>query len=258
MYNLLYSLFLLHSLLSFVMPITSSIYAPVNCPEGAIPFGADVCVDKKEAFVNAMTFLEKNLPSWDITNKVTLGFPSAGSKVTVDGLNSGVANTGTNLTLETKPLYPWSASVPLDIFNEYVLPYASVNEGRSDWRQLLLPVVQSILTASGRDINSMNTSDVVYAVNAALWSGPLGKSIIFKSSQTPLIYDPMSTLAFGYASCTGVSLFFLDALRSVGVAARLAGTPAWNSVASNGNHNWIEVWSPEQEWQFIEAAPAGT
>ena len=68
----------------------------------------------------------------------------------------------------------------------------------------------------------------------------------------------MSTLAFGYASCTGVSIFFIDALRSVGIPARIAGTPAWNSVYTNGNHNWLEVWTGETDgWQFIEAAPAG-
>lgn len=80
---------------------------------------------------------------------------------------------------------------------------------------------------------------------------------MFKSSQTPLIYDPMATLAFGYASCTGVSIFLVDALRSIGIASRIAGTPAWNQVVDNGNHNWVEVWSPEWGWQFIEAAPAG-
>ena len=31
----------------------------------------------------------------------------------------------------------------------------------------------------------------------------LGHNVTFKSSQTPLIFDPMSTLVFGYASCTG-------------------------------------------------------
>ena len=68
----------------------------------------------------------------------------------------------------------------------------------------------------------------------------------------------MSTLVYGYASCTGVSILFADALRSAGVAARIAGTPAWNGVEENGNHNWIEVYLPDREnWAFLEAAPAG-
>jgi transglutaminase-like putative cysteine protease len=106
----------------------------------------------------------------------------------------------------------------------------------------------------------MTISDVALLINSKLWSGNpvIGKTIVFNSSQTPLIYDPMSTLAFGYASCTGVSIFYVDALRSIGIPARIAGTPAWNSDYTNGNHNWLEVWTGETEgWQFIEAAPAG-
>ena len=82
----------------------------------------------------------------------------------------------------------------------------------------------------------------VRTVNEYLWErGYLGNEVVFKSSQTPLIYDPMSTIVFGYASCTGVSILFGDALRAAGVPARMAGTPAWNGNPHNGNHNWIEV-----------------
>ena len=44
----------------------------------------------------------------------------------------------------------------------------------------------------------------VRTVNEYVWErGYLGNEVVFKSSQTPLIYDPMSTIVFGYASCTG-------------------------------------------------------
>ena len=49
----------------------------------------------------------------------------------------------------------------------------------------------------------------------------------------------------------------MDALRAIGVPSRIAGTPAWNTVTENGNHNWIEVWTEEDGWRFIESAPAG-
>ena len=48
--------------------------------------------------------------------------------------------------------------------------------------------------------------------------------------RTPHIYDPMSTLLYGYASCTGVSILFVDALRTIGIPARVVGTPAWHGV----------------------------
>jgi hypothetical protein len=66
----------------------------------------------------------------------------------------------------------------------------------------------------------------------------------------------MSVITFGFASCTGVSILYVDALRSVGVPARLVGTPAWKGVASNGNHNWVEVFLGDG-WYFNEAYPAG-
>ena len=73
-----------------------------------------------------------------------------------------------------------------------------------------------------------------------------------------LIMDPMSTITFGFASCTGVSILYTDALRAVGVPARLVGTPAWNGEVENGNHNWVEVYTgPTGGWSFIEGAPAG-
>lgn len=239
------------------------------CADGFIPFpraekGIYECDSNIDAYNSAMQYLEYNLPSFDVPNKVTLGFNEDQADA-VDGLDFGVANYGTNLSLSVRTQYKWAADVEKDIYNEYVLPYANVNEGRSNWRELLLSAVQEIFSAyTVEEQDKWTVSDVVSIVNANLWSNNtvLGKSIVFKSSQTPLIYDSMSTLAFGYASCTGVSIFFVNALRSVGVPARVAGTPAWNNDASHGNHNWVEVYLANENsdggvWSFIEAAPAG-
>lgn len=246
----------------------AAVGAALTCPSGSVAFpppssssssllsaSASVCVSEETAFVEAMRYLEANLPSFDVTNKVTLGFPEQpGQYLTTD--ISGVASVGANVSVSTRSMYPWAASVGREMFLEYVVPYASVNEGRSNWRPLLLEAVQSLL--AGSNFDAMITADVAALINKGLWSGVLGKNIVFKSSQTPLIYDPMSTIAFGFASCTGISLLYIDALRSAGIAARLAGTPAWNRDVSHGNHNWVEVWLPEEnQWVFIEGGPAG-
>ena len=56
----------------------------------------------------------------------------------------------------------------------------------------------------------------------------------------------------------GVSILLADALRSAGIPARVAGTPAWNGKTENGNHNWVEVYDHRSlTWHFIEATPAG-
>jgi hypothetical protein len=58
------------------------------------------------------------------------------------------------------------------------------------------------------------------------------------------------TMKSGLASCTGLSILLVDACRSVGVPARIAGTPMW--VNGRGNHTWVEIW--DGGWHFLGAA----
>ena len=108
---------------------------------------------------------------------------------------------------------------------------------RSDWRRLLFQ------TLNMSDDPSKSPGDVAMFVNEHLWRllNPK-KPIYFKAQQTPLLYDSMSAISFGFASCTGLSILYLDALRSVGVPARLVGTPAWHGKYKDGNHNWVPGW----------------
>ena len=94
-------------------------------------------------------------------------------------------------------------------------------------RDVVSSIIADAAAISQTEIDNYSISEVALIVNKGLWSGALGKSIVFKGGQTPLIYDPMSIMVFGYASCTGVSIVYIDALRSVGIPSRLAGTPAW-------------------------------
>lgn len=229
-----------------------------NCHSDFVPFPTGTgssydCVPYALSFLESMSYLEKNLPSFDVTNKGTLGFD-------LDSGIDGIANRGTNYSLETRSKYVWAANVPKRLFLEYVLPYANINEARTDWREIFTPSVNDILIASGGNLDDFSTADAVLAINIGLWNGAvINQTIVFKSDQTPLIYDPMSVLAFGYASCTGVSVFLINALRAAGIPARLVGTPAWNTVPSNGNHNWVEVFIEEtRSWEFIEATPASS
>lgn len=214
-------------------------------PRGSSGYDCQAAVD---ATRQAQSFLYSNMPAWDVLNNGTLA--------------EGILPPTVNLSLAARQRFPWAANVPQDIWEDYVLPYASVNEARNDWRQLLAATLTNFVqnaTFEARDI-----SQVATILNNKLWTAlrPQGP-IVFKSEQTPLIYDPMSTITFGYASCTGVSILFVDSLRAVGVPARLVGTPAWHGKDSDGNHNWVEIWLGPghgldgEEWSFIEGAPAG-
>jgi hypothetical protein len=61
---------------------------------------------------------------------------------------------------------------------------------------------------------------------------------------------PTETMASGVATCTGLSILLVDACRSVGVPARVVGTPMWSNM--RGNHTWVEVW--DETWHFTGAA----
>jgi transglutaminase-like putative cysteine protease len=160
-----------------------------------------------------------------------------------DGLSNGIVNTTIHMALDTKIRYPWTNSIPRHIFMEYVLPYCVVNEARTHWRPLVYDAIQPTLQRLVDD-NSSTMEQVVREINKDLWTA-LGKPslfyndqgevsirkdpIVFKAGQTPLIYDPMSILQYGYASCTGLSILLVDALRCAGIPARLVGTRCWNN-----------------------------
>ncbi|GMH87996.1 hypothetical protein TL16_g11024 [Triparma laevis f. inornata] len=215
--------------------------AQTSCASDEVQF-AEGCVSRTSAYQSAYDFLYSNLPSWDKTNKQSLGFHDSVTPDT-DGLDDGIATLGLNISLDAQQKFSWAWDLPQDIYQEYVATYAHVNEARVDWRPIITTATSTILDNAPSTTDLSTVEDVVSYINSQI---------------PPLIYDPMSTLVYGYASCTGVSILFADALKSVGIAARVSGTPAWNGAYENGNHNWIEVYLPETgEWAFMEAAPAG-
>ena len=79
---------------------------------------------------DAYKFLLSNLPSWDSTNKASLGFHNDDGDVGVDGLDNGIATLGINISLEAKQKYFWASNVSEEIYHEFVITYANVNEAR--------------------------------------------------------------------------------------------------------------------------------
>ena len=159
--------------------------------------------------------------------------------------------------------FPWAAAVPKVLFHEAVLPYANTNEARTNWRDLLWVELQPLMATGGPTNNSLAAAAMY--LNQNMWSASVlgrhninGAKITFHGEMTPRVYDPMSTILFGavhlymafsalpcsvcrcrltsgrvpviqsgYASCTGVSILYVDALRTIGIPARVTGTPAW-------------------------------
>jgi hypothetical protein len=182
----------------------------------------------------------------------TLGFHDGAVDTHLpDGLADGMIGQTIHYALRAKVELPYTDSLPKEVWQEYVLNYANTNEARSNWRPLFWEKLRPLVT------DGMNISSVASVVNANMWKilAPAGsESIVFKSGSTPLIFDPMSILAWGYASCTGVSILLVNTLRTLGVPARIAGTVAWYQDPAKGNHNWVEVWM-DGHWYFLEPSP---
>jgi transglutaminase-like putative cysteine protease len=207
-----------------------------------------------EAEQAALKYLRRNVMAFDLLKLETLGFASGDSSEDIDGLSSGIVGPSVTMALAAKQNYTWTNALPKKVFYEYVLNYANTNEARTNWRPLLASVVEPLLKTHQAE----SASDVVKILNTHIWTELAPKhsdSIDFVSGQTPLIYDPMSVIAFGYASCTGLAILFVNTLRAAGVAARVVGTPAWHDNREDGNHNWVEVYDNNGEWKFMEPSP---
>lgn len=148
-----------------------------------------------------------------------------------------------NVALAQEALHtaPWRESIPREIFLNDVLPYASLNERRDDWRQKLreisLPLVADCKTPG----------EAAQRLNQKLF--PLLK-VRYSTERKRADQCPTESMASGKATCTGLSILLVDACRSVGVPARVVGTPMWSNM--RGNHTWVEIW--DGDWHFAGAA----
>jgi hypothetical protein len=137
---------------------------------------------------------------------------------------------------------PWGKDIPEDIFLNDILPYASVNEHRDNWRgefhrRFINIAQQSINIDQAALILNKYVFDVYHVAYSAT-KRP-------KPDQSP--YESMRA---HFASCTGLSILLTDALRSVGIPARIAGIAMWPD--DSGNHTWVEIW--DGQWHYIGAS----
>jgi transglutaminase-like putative cysteine protease/pimeloyl-ACP methyl ester carboxylesterase len=142
---------------------------------------------------------------------------------------------------EAREKAPWGKAIPEEIFLNDVLPYASINERREDWRKLLhekcAPLVKDCKTPA----------EAAQRLNEKLFGVVRVK---YSTARKKADQSPSESMESGLASCTGLSILLIDACRSVGVPARLAGVPNW--ADNRGNHTWVEIW--DQRWHFTGAA----
>lgn len=139
--------------------------------------------------------------------------------------------------------FRWCASLPDTIFFNDVLPYCSLDERRDNWRkdfyERFKPFVENCSTVfEAIDSVNLNISKVL--------------QVDYNTKRSSVNISPFQALEEKMATCTGLSFLLVDALRSVGIPARIAGTPLWTNL--RGNHSWVEVWI-DGNWYFTEYYP---
>ncbi len=160
-----------------------------------------------------------------------------------DTLSRALLLENVRYALHAREEFPWAAALPDSIFLNEVVPYAAIDEPREAWRgrfyELFAPKVRGL-----QDIRQ-----AIAAVNSDI-NRTVGVEYDTRRARTN--QSPSESMAQGMASCTGLSIILVDALRSVGIPARFAGTPNWHD--ERGNHSWVEVWI-DGKWHFTEFYP---
>ncbi len=145
--------------------------------------------------------------------------------------------------LKAREEFSWSGKLPDSIFLNEVLPYYNLDEKRDNWRgdfyQRFSPKVR----------NCKNIYEAIDSVNLNIME-ELG--VEYNTKRSAVNISPFQAIEEQMATCTGLSFLLVNAFRSVGIPARIAGTPLWTNM--RGNHSWVEVWI-DGEWYFTEYYP---
>lgn len=172
----------------------------------------------------AMLFLLQNAPDSDLQT-----------------LSATFLRAQVQVAFEARAAAPWKTKVSDEVFFNDVVPYASLTERRDNVREglrtLSLPLIAGI----------ESPGQAALTLNRKLF--PLVK-VKYSTERARPDQSPIESMQSGIASCSGLSILLVDACRSVGIPARVVGTPMWAN--GRGNHTWVEVW--DGDWHFIGAA----
>lgn len=139
--------------------------------------------------------------------------------------------------------FSWCAKLPDSIFFNEVLPYYCFDERRDNWRNDFYLKFSSVV----KDCKDIRQA--IKAVNANIRDILL---VDYNINRSIVNISPFQSIKEKMATCTGLSFLLVDAFRSVGIPARIVGTPMWTNM--KGNHSWVEVWVDGQ-WYFTEYYP---
>ena len=178
------------------------------------------------------------------------------------------------LLVRTKTGANWIKNTTLysnDIFLEYVLPYAFLDEKRDvhfKWRQRFYQLFMKNVSATKSSTEAMHY--LAQAIPHAHAAGVLsfdndqlmtGFSVHWESETSPMRMSPEDVIVLGGGSCTGTAIVMAAAARSVGIPARVTGC---SQSIKDDDHHWIEFYDPmaptspfEDGWHTKEGTSSG-
>jgi len=144
------------------------------------------------------------------------------------------------LAEEARAAVSWGADLDVNLYHNYVVPYAQANETRESWRPQMardfLPLVMDCKTP-GAAAQVLNRS-IFNIVN-----------VHYSTGRRRADQSPSESIEQGKATCTGLSILLADACRACCIPARLVSV-RWPH--KRGNHTWVEVWDGAA-WRFCGA-----
>ncbi|MCT4589992.1 MAG: transglutaminase-like domain-containing protein [Carboxylicivirga sp.] len=151
----------------------------------------------------------------------------------------------TDYAFMARDQFEWAKAIPDSIFFNDVLPYASLNERRDNWRKDFYERFSKYV----KDCKTI--TEAIDSVNKNIRDELI---VDYNTKRKKPDQSPYESMEQNMASCTGLSILLTDAFRAVGIPSRIGGTPNWHD--KRGNHNWNEVWIDGQ-WYFTEYYPSG-
>ncbi|YCM42550.1 transglutaminase-like domain-containing protein [Verrucomicrobiaceae bacterium 227] len=205
--------------------MTLCVMLPLLCPAGELQ---DFQSEAKERFgetgAKAAAFLVEGMPAGDRTT-----------------LKKEFLMENLELALKARAEFPWAKELPEGVFFNDVLPYASLDETRESWRAEFLEQCRPLVK------DCKTTTDAVQAINREFFKII---NVHYNTGRKAPNQSPSESKKLGMATCTGLSIILVDACRSVGVPARVAGTALWSN--KRGNHTWVEIYDGG-EWYYTGA-----
>ncbi|GGJ32725.1 transglutaminase domain-containing protein [Paenibacillus hunanensis] len=139
--------------------------------------------------------------------------------------------------LETRQQMSWGATIPDEIFLQYVLPYRVNNENIDNSRAVIYELLADRVRALSMVEAIIETN--YWCHEHATYTGTDIRTV-----------SPLTIMRTALGRCGEQSTFTVTALRSIGIPARQCYTPRWAHCDSN--HAWVEAWADGQ-WHYLGA-----